>query len=122
MLVSVEGTPAVTVTVVLAREVTVMAVASGARLCSSAAAAALFVLLSPKGTARRCTPVIPTGICSLLGKTVQMGSGCSGRRGVRQVAVTTVAVLASTWDQRVKVWVLVETWVTADRGGVMVWV
>jgi hypothetical protein len=41
---------------------------------------------------------------------------------VRQVAVTTVAVLASTWDQQVKVWVLVETWVTAERGGVMVWV
>jgi hypothetical protein len=104
---------------VLAGEVTVMAVASGARLCSAGAGVGP---VSPKGTGRRCTPVTPTGICSLLGKTVQMGSGCSGRRGVRQVAVTTVAVLASTWDQRVKVWVLVETWVTAERGGVMVWV
>ena len=51
-----------------------------------------------------------------------MGSGCSGRMGVRQIGVMTVAVLESIWVQRVKVWVLVETWVTADLGGVRVWV
>jgi hypothetical protein len=77
---------------------------------------------SSKATARRCTPGTPAGICTLLGKTVQTGSGCSGRIGVRQIGVTTVAVLVSTWVQRVNVWVLVETWVTADLGGVMVWV
>jgi len=77
---------------------------------------------SPKAMARRCTPGTPTGICIWFGKTVQTGSGRSGRRGVRQVAVTTVAMLVSTWDQRVKLWVLVETWVVADLDGVMVWV
>lgn len=64
---------------------------------------------SPGATARRCMPGGPAWICILLGKTVQMGSGCSGRIGVRQIGVTTVAVLESTWVQRVKVWVLVET-------------
>lgn len=77
---------------------------------------------SPKAMARRCTLRTSTGISSLLGNTVQTGSGRCGRRGVRQVAVTTVAVLVSTWDQRVKLWVMVETWVVADLDGVMVWV
>ena len=154
MFVSVEAAPS-RVTVVLAGDVTVVTLASGARFCrpgpvwSGLFIRRLLVLVaededeagrmpfwhslvgdggeagaaaSPKIRARRCTPGTPAGICILWGKTVQMGSACSGRRGVRQVGVTTIAVLVSTWDQRVKVWVLVETWVTADLGGVMVWV